>query len=156
MEAKFNLEFSKLVKQKHHIHLPSSATYDTILAVLKKHRNGEKVDSNSGRQYVSRYRLVESNGFEKLYKDNQEVVKQEEANSPFQFPWSIVPRLIPEVCLALLWKPMMDSIASEQELEFSIKNTLGTKSIQVRRNTSRWKPSRTMKYRCALQLELIH
>ncbi|KAI1699594.1 zinc finger, c4 type (two domains) domain-containing protein [Ditylenchus destructor] len=80
MEAKFNLEFDNLVKKKKFIHLPSAATYDSILTALKKHRNGEKVDKNSGSQYVNRYRLVESNGFEKLYKDNQEVVKREESD----------------------------------------------------------------------------
>ncbi|KAI1701342.1 hypothetical protein DdX_16174 [Ditylenchus destructor] len=78
MEAKFNLEFSYLVARKKLIHTPSSATYDSILAAFAKRRNGEKLDKNSEQNFVSRYRLVESNGVEKLYRGHQEVVKQEE------------------------------------------------------------------------------
>ncbi|KAI1722104.1 integrase core domain-containing protein [Ditylenchus destructor] len=78
MEAKFNLEFSYLLKQKQYIHLPSSATYDSMLAAFTKRRNGEKLDRQSEQNFVARYRLVESNGVEKIYKGNQEVVKQEE------------------------------------------------------------------------------
>ncbi|KAI1712265.1 KRAB-A domain-containing protein 2 [Ditylenchus destructor] len=54
------------------------ATYDSILAAFAKRRNGEKLDKNSEQNFVSRYRLVESNGVEKLYRGHQEVVKQEE------------------------------------------------------------------------------
>ncbi|KAI1694859.1 hypothetical protein DdX_19908 [Ditylenchus destructor] len=78
MEAKFNLEFSYLLKQKQYIHLPSSATYDSMLAAFTKRRNGEKLGRQSEQNFVARYRLVESNGVEKIYKGNQEVVKQEE------------------------------------------------------------------------------
>ncbi|KAI1705864.1 KRAB-A domain-containing protein 2 [Ditylenchus destructor] len=77
-KAKFSEEFFHLVKQKQYIHLPSSATYDSILAAFAKRRNGEKLDKSSDFHYLNRYRLVESDGTEKLYRGHQEVVKQEE------------------------------------------------------------------------------
>ncbi|KAI1717003.1 KRAB-A domain-containing protein 2 [Ditylenchus destructor] len=80
MEAKFNQKLFDFVEQKRFICLPNEATYDSILAALTKIRNGEKLEHHSTEQnYVRRYSIVSSNGVEKLFKGNQEVVKQEQA-----------------------------------------------------------------------------
>ncbi|KAI1725205.1 hypothetical protein Ddc_06495 [Ditylenchus destructor] len=78
METKFNEKLFEFVAQKRFICLPNEATYNSILAALAKHRNGEKLEHNSNEHnYVHRYSIVSSNGIEKLFRGNQEVVKQE-------------------------------------------------------------------------------
>ncbi|KAI1706785.1 SCAN domain-containing protein 3 [Ditylenchus destructor] len=80
MQAKFNEKLFDLVAQKRFICLPNEATYNSILAALIKIRNGSKIDHHTNeKNYVSRYSMMIANGEEKLFKGNQEVVKQEQA-----------------------------------------------------------------------------
>ncbi|KAI1703581.1 hypothetical protein DdX_14818 [Ditylenchus destructor] len=74
----------------------------------------------------------------------------------FLFRQSTVRKPIRAICLVLLWKKRMASIASELTTEFSANNTLATKSSQVHHNSSPRKTSQTRKFRYALQWELIH
>ncbi|KAI1695229.1 hypothetical protein DdX_19700 [Ditylenchus destructor] len=78
MQAKFNEKLSNFIAQKRFICLPNEATYDSILAALIKFKNGSKLERYEW-NYVQRYSMMISNGEEKLFRGNQEIVKREQS-----------------------------------------------------------------------------